>query len=167
MYVSFDDGENWQSLQLNLPVVPITDLAVHKRDNDLVAATQGRSFWVIDDLNVVHQIQDAMKADAYLFKPEPAYRMPGGGGFLPPAATIGQNPPAGAVIYYHLKNKPAGDVQLELIDPSGKSDQKVHEPRGGDPPARSSLPAKRAAFLAAAGRAASLRKRASTDSSGT
>ena len=94
MYVSFDDGENWQSLQLNLPVVPITDLAVHKRDNDLVAATQGRSFWVIDDLNVVHQIQDAIRADAYLFKPEPAYRMPGGGGFLPPSATIGPNPPA-------------------------------------------------------------------------
>ncbi len=124
MYVSFDDGENWQSLQLNLPVVPITDLALHKRDNDLVAATQGRSFWVIDDLNVVHQIQDAMKTDAHLFKPEPAYRMPGGGGFLPPAATIGQNPPAGAVIYYHLKTKPAGDLTLELIDPSGKSIRK-------------------------------------------
>jgi photosystem II stability/assembly factor-like uncharacterized protein len=129
IYVSFDDGENWQSLQLNLPIVPITDLAIHKRENDLVAATQGRSFWIIDDLNVVHEIQDAVKADAYMFKPEPAFRMPGGGGFLPPTATIGQNPPAGAVIYYYLKNKPTTDVQLEIIDPAGKSVRK-YQSRG-------------------------------------
>jgi photosystem II stability/assembly factor-like uncharacterized protein len=129
IYVSFDDGENWQSLQLNLPIVPITDLAIHKRENDLVAATQGRSFWIIDDLNVVHEIQDAVKADAYMFKPEPAFRMPGGGGFLPPTATIGQNPPAGAVIYYYLKNKPTADLQLEIIDPAGKSVRK-YESRG-------------------------------------
>jgi photosystem II stability/assembly factor-like uncharacterized protein/uncharacterized protein YueI len=140
MYVSFDDGENWQSLQLNLPIVPITDLALHKRENDLVAATQGRSFWVIDDLNVIHQIQDAIKTDAYLFKPEEAYRMPGGGGFLPPAATIGQNPPAGAVIYYYLKNKPTGDVTLEIIDPSGKSVRKYLS-RGPATPAAPQRPA--------------------------
>jgi photosystem II stability/assembly factor-like uncharacterized protein len=120
MYVSFDDGENWQPLQMNLPVVPITDLAVHKREKDLVAATQGRSFWVLDDLAVLHQMADAANADAYLFKPEDAYRMPGGGGFSVPGATTGQNPPAGAAIYYYLKNKPSGEVKLEILDGAGK-----------------------------------------------
>ncbi len=62
MYVSFDDGERWQPLQLNLPVVPITDLAVHKRERDLVVATQGRSFWILDDLSVLQQLTDAMRA---------------------------------------------------------------------------------------------------------
>jgi photosystem II stability/assembly factor-like uncharacterized protein len=118
MYVSFDDGENWQSLQLNMPAVPITDLAVHKREKDLVAATQGRSFYILDDLPVLHQMSDAARADAYLFKPEDSYRMPGGG-FNFPGATVGQNPSAGAVIYYYLREKPK-DVTLEILDGSGK-----------------------------------------------
>ena len=124
LHVSFDDGDNWQSLQLNLPVVPITDLVIHKREKDLVAATQGRSFWVLDDTTVLHQMADAAKADAYLFKPEDSYRMPGGGGFLPRGATVGQNPPAGAVIYYYLKSKPSSDVTIEILDASGKSVKK-------------------------------------------
>jgi len=132
MYVSFDDGENWQSLQSNLPVVPITDLAVHKREKDLVAATQGRSFWVLDDTTVLHQMADAANADAYLFKPEDAYRMPGGGGFSAPGATIGQNPPAGAVIYYYLKNRPSGEVVIEILDSSGKQvNRYTSRPQGG------------------------------------
>jgi photosystem II stability/assembly factor-like uncharacterized protein len=120
VYVSFDDGENWQSLQLNLPVVPITDLAVHKREKDLVAATQGRAFWILDDLPVLYQIADAAKADVYLFKPEDTYRISGGGGGQAPRAAVGENPPSGAVIYYYLKNKPAGDVTLEIEDSAGK-----------------------------------------------
>jgi photosystem II stability/assembly factor-like uncharacterized protein len=121
IYLSFDDGENWQSFQLNLPVTPITDLAVHKRDKDLIVATQGRSFWVLDDLPVLHQLSDSVaKADVHLFKPEESYRMPGGGGFRTPASTIGENPPAGVVTYYYLKNKPTGDVSLEFLDSSGK-----------------------------------------------
>jgi hypothetical protein len=125
IYVSFDDGENWQSLQLNLPAVPITDLAIHKRDRDLVAATQGRAFWVLDDLPVLYQLADAAKADAYLFKPEDTYRMPGGGfGGGGRGGPVGQNPPAGAVFYYHLKNKPAGEVTLEITDEAGKSIRK-------------------------------------------
>jgi len=125
IYVSFDDGEHWQSLQLNLPAVPIADLALHKREKDLVAATQGRSFWVLDDLPVLHQMTDTvMKADAHLFKPEDTYRMPGGGGFSRGESAAGQNPPAGAVIYYYLKNKPAGEVTLEILDSSGKSVKK-------------------------------------------
>lgn len=121
IYISFDDGETWQSLQSNLPVVPITDLAVHKREKDLIASTQGRSFWVLDDLTVLHQMADTANADAYLFKPEDVYRMPGSGGFLAPGATIGQNPPSGAVFYYYLKNRPAGEVTIEILDSTGKS----------------------------------------------
>jgi photosystem II stability/assembly factor-like uncharacterized protein len=121
LYASFDDGENWQSLRLNLPVVPITDLAIHKREKDLVAATQGRAFWVLDDLPVLYQLADAAKKDVYLFKPEETYRMPGGGfGGGGGGGAVGRNPSAGAVIYYHLKNKPGGEVTLELLDSSGK-----------------------------------------------
>jgi hypothetical protein len=125
LYVSFDDGESWQSLQLNMPAVPITDLAVHKRDKDLVAATQGRSFYVLDDLTVLHQVSDAAaKADFHLLKPEEVYRIRGGGGFLPPGATVGENPPGGVVAYYYFKSKPTGDVTLEFLDSSGKSIRK-------------------------------------------
>src|SRR6266850_1867015 len=81
MYVSFDNGARWQSLQLNLPVVPISDLAIHKREKELVAATQGRSFWIFDDLPLLHQMMDAgaFKAvrETHLFQPKEAYRMPG------------------------------------------------------------------------------------------
>lgn len=123
MWISFDDGENWRSLQLNLPVVPITDLAIHKRDKDLVVATQGRSFWILDDLTILHQWKDAI-ADAHLFKPEESYRMAGGGGRLPANATIGENPPAGVTIWYHLKEKPKGDAEIEILDSTGKSIKK-------------------------------------------
>jgi len=124
VYVSFDDGGLWQPLQLNLPVVPITDLIIHKREKDLIAATQGRSFWVLDDLPMLYQLADAAKSDAYLFKPEDNYRLPGGGGGGGEGrgdGGIGQNPPSGAVIYYYLKSKPSGDVTLELLDGAGKS----------------------------------------------
>jgi photosystem II stability/assembly factor-like uncharacterized protein len=130
LYVSFDDGERWQSMQFNLPVVPITDLAIHKRENDLVAATQGRSFWILDDLSLLHHFKDAGGFSAIgetkLFRPEDTYRMPGGGAPLPPTATIGQNPPAGVVVYYSLKTKPANEVSLEFLDASGKSIRKFN-----------------------------------------
>ncbi|HEX8456867.1 MAG TPA: hypothetical protein VF656_06075 [Pyrinomonadaceae bacterium] len=127
LYVSFNDGESWQTLQLNLPIVPITDLAVHKGERDLVAATQGRSFWILDDLTVLHQLMDAggnlAKLETRLFKPEDPYRMQGGGGgaSLPATATVGSNPPNGAVVYYYLKTKPTTDVVLEFLDASGKT----------------------------------------------
>ncbi len=76
MYVSFDDGSRWQKFQLNLPVTPITDMVVYR--NDLVVATQGRSFWILDDLTPLHQIDEkTAQAPAYLFAPRPAYRAPG------------------------------------------------------------------------------------------
>ena len=85
MYISFDNGERWQPMQFNLPVTPITDLAIHKRDKELVAATQGRSFWIFDDLPLIHQMMDAgglnAVSETQLYKPKESYRMPGGGGF--------------------------------------------------------------------------------------
>lgn len=120
MYYSSNDGESWQPLQLNMPIVPITDLAVHKRDMDLVVATQGRSFYVLDNLNVLYQLADAKNTDATLFKPEDAYRQAGGGfGFSSPTATVGANPPNGAVVHYWLKAKPK-EIVMEFMDSTGK-----------------------------------------------
>src|SRR5205807_2861474 len=126
IYVSFDDGANWQSLQLNLPTVPITDLAIHKRERELVAATQGRAFWIFDELPLLHQLMDAggfkAIADTRLFKPKDGYRMAGGGGGnLPATATVGKNPPNGTVVYYSLKAKPTTDVVLEFADANSKT----------------------------------------------
>jgi photosystem II stability/assembly factor-like uncharacterized protein len=141
IYISFDNGERWQPMQFNLPIVPVTDLAIHKREKELVAATQGRSFWIFDDLPVLHQLMDAgglsAISETQLFKPKESYRMPGGGGFqISPTATVGRNPPSGVVVYYSLKTKPTADVQLEFLDSSGKSIRKftgrVARP-GGDP----------------------------------
>jgi hypothetical protein len=126
IYVSFDDGLNWQSLQLNLPVVPIADLVIHKREMDLVAATQGRAFWILDDLAVLHQMADAARTSAaFLLKPEDAYRMQAGGSSLPETATIGRNPSNGVVVYYYLKNKPSSQITLEFTDPAGKTIRKL------------------------------------------
>ncbi len=128
IYVSFNDGANWQSLQFNLPVVPVTDLAIQKREQDLVVATQGRSFYVLDDLPLIRQMMDAGGMDAVkqtkLFQPETPYRMDGGTPPLPATATVGRNPANGAVVYYSLKSKPTTDVVLEFLDASGKSIQK-------------------------------------------
>jgi photosystem II stability/assembly factor-like uncharacterized protein len=142
VFVSFDDGARWQPLQLNLPHTPITDLAVHKRDRDLVVATQGRSFWVLDDLPVIHQLTDAMRAgrgETALLKPEDAYRTPGGGGNpLPPTATVGANPSPGVVVYYYLGGRPTTEVTLEFLDPAGKT---VRTFRAAAPPRPSPTPA--------------------------
>src|SRR5262249_27901224 len=141
IYVSFNDGESWQSLQLNLPVTPITDIVIHKRDKDLVIATQGRSFWIIDDLPVLHQWKDTIaQADAHLFKPEDAYRTTGGGGRISPGVALGENPPAGASILYYLKDKPKGEVTIEILEANGKSVKKFSSkapetPAGAQPEA--------------------------------
>ncbi|MGE3467797.1 MAG: glycosyl hydrolase, partial [Pyrinomonadaceae bacterium] len=121
VYYSANDGQSWQSLQLNLPIVPITDLTVHKREKDLVIATQGRSFYVLDNLPVLYQLADAEKAAAFLFKPEDPYRTAGGGGGnLPPTATVGRNPQPGVVVNYYLKDKPAKDIKIDFLDAGGK-----------------------------------------------
>ncbi len=111
MYVSFDDGSNWLPFQLNLPLVPITDLAV-KNDN-LIAATQGRSLWMIDDLTPLHQLKAELKDQvAYLFQPMPSYRMEGRGGFE--SRTAGTNHPGGVMIHYYLKEEPAKETEIRF-----------------------------------------------------
>lgn len=119
VYCSFDDGATWQTLQLNLPVVPIHDLVVQKRESDLIVATHGRSFWVFDDLETLYQLNDEVaKAEHHLFKPARMYRI-GGRSFSRPGATIGKNPASGVVVQYYFKNKPKGELKLEFLDTSG------------------------------------------------
>ncbi len=111
MYISFDDGANWRSFQMNLPIVPITDLTI-KNDN-LIAATQGRSIWMIDDLTVLHQLSDKVaQANVHLFQPMAAYRM--AGRQSKPSKTAGQNHPGGVMVHFYLKEKPADSVAVAL-----------------------------------------------------
>jgi photosystem II stability/assembly factor-like uncharacterized protein len=119
VYVSFNDGEKWQPLQLNLPAVPITDLTVHARDKDLVIATQGRSFWILDDLSVLHQLSDEVKnSDAHLFKPETTYLF-GNHTNIDPGETLGENPEDGVVVYYNLNSIDESEVKLRFLESSG------------------------------------------------
>jgi len=119
VYVSFNDGELWQPLQLNLPAVPITDLAVHKRDKDLVVATQGRSFWILDDLAVLHQMNDRIKNDDYyLYQPETTYLF-GNHRDISPGETLGENPEDGVVVYYNLNKTGDAEIKLQFAEPGG------------------------------------------------
>jgi len=114
VWVSFDDGGHWQSLRLNLPIVPVHDLAI--KDGDLIAATHGRSFWILDDISPLRQWQPAITgAGAHLFKPKNPYRVTWGGGGGDKAHPTGQNPPDGAMIYYWVK-QPGQDVALDILD---------------------------------------------------
>jgi photosystem II stability/assembly factor-like uncharacterized protein len=102
VYVSFNDGALWQPLQLNLPTVPINDLVI--KNNDLVLATHGRSFWVLDDITPLEQYEDSIpQQDAHLFTPEPANHTVFRGSFFAPTGNVGKNPPAGAIVNYWLK----------------------------------------------------------------
>ncbi len=121
LFVSFDDGARWQPFQFNLPVVPVTDLAV--KEGDLIVATQGRAFWILDDLNPVRQFQDALAAERlHVFKPRPAVRFPGGGfgggEEEGPLGAIGKNPPNGVLVNYSLREKPAEKdfVTVEFLE---------------------------------------------------
>ena len=107
MYISFDDGKNWESMQLNLPIVPITDLAI-KEDN-LIAATQGRSLWIIDDLTTFHQLNNGIeKKDLFLYKPKDAYNLAGGRGRT--SKTAGTNHSGGVNMYYYIKEMNDKDI---------------------------------------------------------
>ncbi|HEV2424872.1 MAG TPA: hypothetical protein VGZ29_08595 [Terriglobia bacterium] len=122
VFVSFDDGSRWQSLQLNLPAAPVHDLVVH--GDDLVIATHGRSFWILDDMEPLRELSRQIAgADVHLFKPEPAVRLrPRAfeGTPLPVEEATAENPPVGAVIDYALKSEPEGEVSLEIVDAQGK-----------------------------------------------
>ncbi|MDQ7040723.1 MAG: glycosyl hydrolase [Rhodothermus sp.] len=119
LYISFDDGEHWQRFQLNLPIVPITDLAI--KGTDLIVATQGRSFWVLDHLEVLRQLTPELaRQEVILFKPKDTYRLRGSFRRQPPGG-LGENPPAGVVIFFYLKEKPdtATVVKLEILEEDG------------------------------------------------
>jgi photosystem II stability/assembly factor-like uncharacterized protein len=117
IYVSFDDGDHWQSLQLNLPVTSISDITVH--GDDLVVATHGRSFWIMDDITPLRQAHAAAKADGvWVYAPATALRVDNDifqGTPLPPEEPTAENPPNGAVIDYFLKSA-AKQVRLEILD---------------------------------------------------
>ena len=120
VWMSLDAGDHWQSLQYNLPHTSMRDLWI--KDNDLIVATHGRSFWILDDISALRQV-DSVKGDAYLFKPGDAYRVrrstytdtP-----LPIDEPAGENPPDGAAIDYYLPDSSSGPVTLEILDASGK-----------------------------------------------
>ncbi len=135
VYVSFDDGAHWRSLQMNLPIVPVHDLVV--KNDDLVLATHGRSFWILDDISPLRQIADSnpdsvAAEDMHLYKPATAYRIHAGD--APEHSYFaGKNPPIGAVIYYYFKKAPKQDetteankndaakneVKIEILDSKG------------------------------------------------
>jgi len=119
MYISFDDGNSWKPFQLNLPVVPITDLTI-KNDN-LIAATQGRSFWLIDDLTPLHQLAEGVaKSDVHLYKPMPSYRMGAGFSWGRASKTEGKNHPGGVMVHYYVKDTTKISASLEIFDKGGK-----------------------------------------------
>jgi len=107
MYISYDDGANWKKFQLNLPIVPITDLTI--KENDLIVATQGRAFWTLDDLSIVQQKDSAIASkNWHVFAVNDAYRSEGGGrrgnrGAGAPQPNMGENPPSGVVFNYFLR----------------------------------------------------------------
>ena len=121
VYVSFNDGANWRSLKLNLPTTPVHDLVV--KDNELVLATHGRAFWILDDLSPLRQFSDDVaQKDVFLYTPGPAYRIQAGASAeRQPSKRTGQNPPVGAMIYFLLKDapKPETETKLEILDASG------------------------------------------------
>ncbi|MGB5160692.1 MAG: glycosyl hydrolase [Thermoanaerobaculia bacterium] len=117
LFVSFDDGAHWQTLQLNLPVTPITDLRVHNQD--LVVATQGRSFWILDDLTPLHQLHEGITdAAVHLFKPRDSYRIAGLASFR--GSRTPQQPDSGATLLFWLEEEPAEPVTLEILSSDGK-----------------------------------------------
>lgn len=142
MFISFNGGDDWQPFQNNLPIVPITDLQI--RNNDLVAATQGRAFWILDDLSPVQQLNEEV-ADAghYLFKPGLSYQVGGSQGDNP---TQGTNPPEGSLIYYTFKEKPDTsevEVRLDILNADdgiirtyaiGNEEKYEHQNKKGDEP---------------------------------
>ena len=139
VYASFDDGDNWQSLRLNMPASSIRDLVI--KDDDLVAATHGRGFWILDDIAPLRQLTPAVaSAPAFLFRPQTAIRVrwdmnpdtP-----LPPDEPAGQNPPDGAIVDYYLGSAASGPVTLEILDGA----QKLVRRYSSDDPATPADPA--------------------------
>lgn len=142
VYVSYDDGDDWQPLQLNLPMTSIRDLVVH--EDDLVVATFGRSFWILDDVTPLRQMDaHVASADSWLFRPQTTYRVrPGNdeGTPVPMDEALAANPPDGAVLDYYVKERSSLPIQLEILDTDGKlvrrfaSDDKLNKTNPDDVP---------------------------------
>lgn len=122
VFVSFDDGDHWQSLQLNLPPCSMRDLVIH--GDDLIVATHGRGFWILDDITALRQINgDMARSDAHLFLPAEAYSIAPPGEFGTPKPrdeALAENPPYGAIIDYYIRSATSGPVTLEIVDASGE-----------------------------------------------
>jgi len=157
VFVSFDDGANWQSLQLNLPMAPVYDTAVH--GEDLIVATHGRAFWVLDNIEPLRQATPEVAAEpVHLYTPAVAYRARAGraGGGVAGIRSAGQNPPLGAVIDYDLSSVPSAPITIEIADSRG---QIVHRStsvegagdRGGDGEREGAPGARRAGLTAQLG----------------
>ncbi|WP_339840519.1 glycosyl hydrolase [uncultured Maribacter sp.] len=142
MYVSFNDGTSWSLFQMNLPIVPITDLAI--KDDNLIVATQGRSLWIIDDLTVLHQLDESKKNQStILFKPRDSYRTKGRAS-KKPSKTSGQNLENGVITHFLLKNytekdtvqltytSMAGDTLANYNSSAKKKDKKLKVKKGGN-----------------------------------
>ena len=123
-YFSIDKGANWEMFNNNFPMVPVDDIAIHPRDNDLIFGTHGRSVWILDDITCLEQFgQNVLASDAYLFNSRPAtifnpYNHKGSTGHK---IFVAPNPPSGAVISYYLKEKPKEDVKIIIRDGQGKT----------------------------------------------
>ena len=132
VYVSFDDGDHWQTLRLNMPATSVRDLII--KDDDIVVATHGRGFWILDNISLLRQINPKLaNAQAFLFRPQTALRVRWNTNSdtpLPPDVPMGENPPDGAVIDYYLGRAASGPVTLEIRDSSG---QMVHRYSSNDP----------------------------------
>jgi photosystem II stability/assembly factor-like uncharacterized protein len=122
IYVSFNDGDSWQSLQLNLPATSMRDLVVH--GDDIVVGTHGRSFWILDDITPLRQVtEQTAAAPAFLFRPGVAYRVRRNVNTdtpLPPEEPAGKNPPNGAILDYNLQSTASAPVKLQILDANGK-----------------------------------------------
>ena len=119
VFVSFDDGSNWQSLQLNLPITPVTDLRVNQQD--LVLSTQGRSFWILDDITPLHQITPELaKANIHLFKPRVAYRVNAAGSGGMAGNEVPERKPQGATIYFKSSQDAGTELTLSIVDKDGR-----------------------------------------------
>lgn len=142
MYISFNDGANWEPFQLNLPIVPITDLTI--KENSLIVATQGRSLWILDDLTVLHQLEKSMKpSETILFQPKTSYRTKGTVSKTP-SLIAGENHPNGVVTHFYLKdlNKKdtialtyltkTGDTLAGFMNYSEKKERKLEVKEGGN-----------------------------------
>lgn len=131
IYVSMDDGENWQPLQTNMPHAPVYWITVQEHFNDLAIATYGRGFWIMDDITPLQQLTpDVLNSEAHLFQPRPAYRLRE---ITPPASqsndpTAGDNPPFGASINYFLKAAVAGNAAFAILDGQGQIVRRLTNP---------------------------------------